>query len=308
MGRKLTYEFVKGYIESEGYRLLSTEYMNAKKKLELMCSEGHKLNIDWRHFQQGTRCIKCYQNSLRLTIGYIKEQIPIIAPGYKLLSTEYKNVDSKLEFLCGRGHKFVMDWYHFDKRKQRCPECAGNKKLTIENIRKQTTIIAPGYKLLSTKYINVDLKLKFICDNGHTFFMKWDHFQANHRCHKCKNLSMCGSGHPNWKNYTKEELTKIYNYRCLVIQLTKTTYKEFFNIINPNNLERGRNKYHLDHIFSVIEGFRCNIPPEVIANPYNLHMLTEKENICKYDSCWQTKKMLYQRYYKFKLEVLGGEK
>ena len=42
MPKKLTYEYVKNYIESfEGYKLLSEEYKNAHIKLQLKCPEGH---------------------------------------------------------------------------------------------------------------------------------------------------------------------------------------------------------------------------------------------------------------------------
>jgi len=307
VGRKgYTYEYIKEQIEKDGYKLLSTEYITCRQKLKIKCPKGHESNISWRHFEQGTRCIECFHTSLRLTINSIKKQMLIIAPTYRLLSTKYINVDSNLEFMCDKDHKFFMDWYHFNKREQRCPECAGNKKLTIDYIKKQMLIIAPSYKLLSTKYINVDLKLKFMCDEGHIFFMKWDHFQANHRCRKCSYKS--GSEHHNWKNYTEKDIEKINNYRAVIVQLTKQNYKKYKKIINPNKLKRGHNKYHVDHIFSVMEGFRNKIPTEIIANPCNLQMLTEKENICKYDSCWQTKKMLYQNYYKFKLEDMKEEK
>ena len=37
--KKLTYEYVKEQIEKEGYKLLSSEYVNSREKLELKCSK-----------------------------------------------------------------------------------------------------------------------------------------------------------------------------------------------------------------------------------------------------------------------------
>jgi hypothetical protein len=43
--QKITYEFVKKYIESFGYTLLSTEYKNAKTKLLVECDRGHEYEV-----------------------------------------------------------------------------------------------------------------------------------------------------------------------------------------------------------------------------------------------------------------------
>jgi len=56
---KLTYKYVKEYIETEGYKLLSDEYKNNKTKLELQCPEGHKFKMNWDCFKRGQRCSKC---------------------------------------------------------------------------------------------------------------------------------------------------------------------------------------------------------------------------------------------------------
>jgi len=62
--KKLTYEYVKEEIEKERYKLLSNEYINAKTKLELECPKGHKYEVKWNKWQQGTRCPICANNQL----------------------------------------------------------------------------------------------------------------------------------------------------------------------------------------------------------------------------------------------------
>jgi predicted nucleic acid-binding Zn ribbon protein len=58
-GVSITYDYVKEQIEKEGYRLLSNEYINAHKKLEIECPKGHKYKVIWNAFQQGSRCPVC---------------------------------------------------------------------------------------------------------------------------------------------------------------------------------------------------------------------------------------------------------
>ena len=59
---KITYEKVKKEFESEGYQLLSTEYIKANIRLDYICSSGHKYNLTWNDWQQGSRCLKCSNN------------------------------------------------------------------------------------------------------------------------------------------------------------------------------------------------------------------------------------------------------
>ena len=96
------------------------------------------------------------------------------------------------------------------------------------------------------------------------------------------------------RNYWKEvrggyELHEVYDewnlYRKIVYKITEINYRKYKDQINPNDLPRGRGQYHLDHKFSILEGFKNNILPYVISHPINLQMLTEKENISKDHNC-----------------------
>ena len=75
-------------------------------------------------------------------------------------------------------------------------------------------------------------------------------------------------------------------YKNIVYNLSNKNYRRYKHIINPHNLPRGRNKFHLDHKFSIYDGFVNNVPPEVISSVSNLQILSEHENISKHkESC-----------------------
>jgi len=64
MSKKLTYEYVKEYIESyDGYKLLSEEYKNNSEKLKIQCPEGHIYEVTFGNFKSGQRCPVCYHQS-----------------------------------------------------------------------------------------------------------------------------------------------------------------------------------------------------------------------------------------------------
>lgn len=57
---KPTIEEVKASFVSEGYILLSTEYINSHSYLYYICPEGHSHKMMWTNWQSGYRCPTCY--------------------------------------------------------------------------------------------------------------------------------------------------------------------------------------------------------------------------------------------------------
>ncbi len=82
-----------------------------------------------------------------------------------------------------------------------------------------------------------------------------------------------------------ETLPAFKKYKQLVYKLTE---KEDLNKLS-NYEKRGKagvdGAYHLDHKFSINEGFKQGIEPEIIANINNLWFIPWEENIKKLDKC-----------------------
>lgn len=92
----------------------------------------------------------------------------------------------------------------------------------------------------------------------------------------------------NWIPLNKKSECELY-YRD-VWNLTEKNYKRYYTIINPNNLKRSHfknetNPWHLDHKFSVKQGFLENVDYKIIASPANLEIISGKENSIKKDKC-----------------------
>ena len=88
------------------------------------------------------------------------------------------------------------------------------------------------------------------------------------------------------ENQTMIEMSKrpsFDQYYIRVGEFTSNTVKNFGNFIENLNL-RGSHRidnhaWHLDHKFSVFQGFNNNIPPYIIGSIYNLEMLPWQENL-----------------------------
>jgi len=274
--KRLTYDFIKSQFEKEGYTLLTKEYKDAFQKLEYVCPNGHKHSIIWNHWQQGHRCPYC-SNRIKKTIEEIRKSFE--SEGYTLLTEEYKNNKQKLEYICSNGHKHSITWNDW-RSGTRCPYCAKCAKKTIEEVRE--AFEKEGYTLLTKIYKNNLQKLECICPRGHRYSIKWADWSQGYRCGKCR-----------IKYYSKEDLEKYSNYREAICNLSNQIYNKYRSYINPNRYRRGRYSYHLDHIYSVIDGFENNVPIDIISNPNNLKLIPAKENLFKHGKSYISKMLLY---------------
>jgi hypothetical protein len=63
----------------------------------------------------------------------------------------------------------------------------------------------------------------------------------------------------------------------------------------PNHDKRSRDGYHLDHKYSVAEGFKNNVPPTILGNINNLEFLYCRDNCKKNTKCSITLEELYKK-------------
>lgn len=112
----------------------------------------------------------------------------------------------------------------------------------------------------------------------------------------------------------KEMKDDYQRYKDTVAKLTEKTYFKYIEEINPKRLNRGvsNNSHHLDHKFSIFQGFLENIPEEVIASKINLELINARDNRSKGKNCSWTKEDLLNQFSKldfyFKKEDLLEEK
>lgn len=117
----------------------------------------------------------------RYTIDDVKRYC--IENGFECLSNEYKTNRGKLEFKCSKDHVFWNTWNHIHTRKQRCPECYGNKLLTYDFVKREFE--KENYILHSNKYDSCMEILQVECPNGHQYETSWNNFQQGFRCQNC---------------------------------------------------------------------------------------------------------------------------
>ena len=103
--------------------------------------------------------------------------------GAVVISTEFINTRTKLNFLCSKGHSFSMLFYDV-KDGHWCPTCAGIAKPSIDNIRNIVEAKFSGALITST-YKNAGSVLTVSCSKGHVFETSWSAIRDGYWCMEC---------------------------------------------------------------------------------------------------------------------------
>jgi hypothetical protein len=126
-------------------------------------------------------------------------------------------------------------------------------------------------------------KSEFItkCSNGHVSKKIYMNFRKNNSkfvCEKCfyESISL---------HLSDEEIEKFEKFSKCARALTAKTYKLNKEFINPINLKISKNKYHLDHKYSISEGYKNNVSPLILSAKENLQIITAQENLRKQTRC-----------------------
>lgn len=177
----LTIEEMQAIAAARGGRCLSTQYVNAKTRLEWECAAGHRWLAIPGNVTHGTWCGACVKE---LTYGSLATmQRAAQERGGRCLSTQYENNYTHLLFECARGHRWQAR-PQFILKGTWCPHCArAERRRTLEQM--QALAGRRGGQCLSETYAHPPKKLQWRCAAGH----EWN-ASANtvydHWCPQCK--------------------------------------------------------------------------------------------------------------------------
>ena len=237
----------------------------------------------------------------RLSYEFVKRQFE--KERYELLSKEYVNAHTKLEYKCSNGHKHSISyakWYTGG----RCRYCSNRPVVDIDFVKK--SFKKENYVILSEKYESAQKKLGYICSKGHRYYMTWNNWQQGKRCFYCA-IGIRASKNRLDFNTIKEEFEN-EGYKLLT-----TIYKncdQKLKYICPHNHEHSISwndwKYNNSRC-AVCADIRnsgpgnCNWKGGISCEPYcdawadkeyKLDIMDRDNNECQNPNCWRTNKQL----------------
>lgn len=141
---KLNFDYIKEYIESFNYKLLSTkeEYTNNHSNILIQCDKQHEpYYVSFSNFKNNnSRCPHCCYNK-KFSYNEVKNYIESF--NYRLLSNEYNGTHDYLLVQCNNFHKPYKVTFNNFKKGNRCPHCniISKGELKIEEILTNKNIL-----------------------------------------------------------------------------------------------------------------------------------------------------------------------
>lgn len=183
---------LKTIAEEKGGTILSTTYLGSKYKLEFKCNRNHTWFAAPSKIKLGRWCPEC---------RYIKDHYEfykdlIENKGGTIISKEYINSKTKLDFYCDKGHKIATTSDTL-KAGHWCKQCSldnrkingiGNKTKAFNEIKK--VVENKGGTMISTKYGLSGDKLQYYCDKNHLTSSNLKTLKIGRWCTICNNLRL----------------------------------------------------------------------------------------------------------------------
>jgi len=147
----------------------------------------------------------------KLTYEFVKGMFE--EGGCELVSTEYVNDDTRLQYMCSCGNLEIQKITYASFRKgRRCKKCGTERRASLRRHSYafiQSEFEKAGCKLLSSEYMNKDTILKYMCSCGNSEVQKitYGAFRIGHRCKKCGIEKIASSRRLSY-DYVKSEFEK----------------------------------------------------------------------------------------------------
>lgn len=242
--RKFDYDFVKGFFEENGCKLLSTEYKNARTHLDYICSCGEKSRIIFDSFRSGHRCNICGTKSAAEKQKLSYEEVKRYIEGYgcELLDKEYARAVEKLTIKCKCGNIFKRDFSSFQQNHRVCLQCSLKGRSGKNHYE---------WREDREKYL--------------------EEYDFRQRCYKILQCSLKKFG-----RYKNDRTKNLLGYTFRELQNHIKNHKNWKNVKDK--------KWHIDHIFPIKAFFDHKIDDMKIINALdNLQPLFAIKNCSKGD-------------------------
>lgn len=206
---------------------------------------------------------------------------------YDLSKVNYIKNNIKITLICSQHGDFIK-WPSDLLNRSGCPKCAGLIYDSTDIISK-LSVMFPDYDYSNSVYLKSSKPMEVRCRIHGSLF-----FQTNYRkeeCPECSKERRLKDRIAAGRAKDPATLTEFEKYKKAVWNETNKSYKKHKNILG----ERSRTR-HLDHIYSILHGFRDNIVPIILGNIVNLRIIDSKMNQSKNVKSDMSKEELFSLY------------
>jgi very-short-patch-repair endonuclease len=175
-------------IHKNRYDYSKVNYINAKTKVTIICSEHGEFQQTPSNHLSNYNCQKCAKNFQLDTNSFIEKAINIHNNKYDYSKVNYINADTQIIIICREHGEFSQIPDFHINRKCGCPKCSNNVKLDIsEFIEKAEKIHGNKYDYSKVDYLNNYTRIIIICKKHGEFLQKPFVHLLQHGCPSCIN-------------------------------------------------------------------------------------------------------------------------
>lgn len=276
-------EYIVEIVESKGLKFVDfVNYCGAKSIIKVICKNNHEpyiVNFQTiiRNNRKSMGCPTCKSinksitNINKVDFNYIKSYIESF--GYTLLTKkiEYSGINNIITVKCPNNHIFDISFSSFKKRlangrntRNKCEFCYKDEKMN-ELINKCNSL---NYTLLTTEYINRNMKLNIICDKGHNWHPTYENFMKNDaKCLTCNNIQLSVNQRKNINDVNN--ILNNYGYTLISEYINN---RELITLLCPNG------HYYKTSLNNFMAGKRCSIC-SMSSGEQEIHRILGKYNI-----------------------------
>lgn len=209
---------------------------------------------------------------------------------YSLEKLVYETSSQKIMLVCPIHGDFEK-WPSDVLNRSGCPKCSSVGFSKQEYLR-ELIVKFPEYDFTNSIYVNATTDMNILCKHHGCFKSTRNKLiSMGVRCPECSKENALKKRIESGRAKDPSTLTEYEKYRKEVWKETNRTYKKHKEVLG----ERSRTR-HLDHIYSIVHGFRDNISPKVLGNIVNLRIIDAKDNQTKNTDSHITKEELLILY------------
>lgn len=124
----------------------------------------------------------------------------------------------------------------------------------------------------------------------------WNALSYKERIKRLNKLKQTMYDKGEWYDWKNKDSYLFSDFELYSKKVREITESNDLSVLNNSN-RRGKYEYHLDHRYSIMEGFKNNIPPYIIGSIVNLEFISYKQNCSKRDKCSISKEQLFDLFF-----------
>jgi G:T-mismatch repair DNA endonuclease (very short patch repair protein) len=176
--KKKTLDFVIDEFDKRGFTLVTSHYESSRWNVRYVCPNGHVRVSTLASFSTGSGCLEC--------VGKVKKTLDVVisefdSRGHILVTSDYKNNQQKLRYVCPEGHIRTIKYNGFQQG-DGCSKCVGRNRGFDEVL---FIFDKMGFTVVSYLYTGYSSKLRLVCKNGHICNLSVKDISNGHRCGDC---------------------------------------------------------------------------------------------------------------------------